>query len=141
MVRHRGRRVVLVLGIALVGIAATALSAALSYGPAHAWAWLGMPVRAGIWLGMVLAALTLALPQRVSAVLLLVVLTVHLALLNDAPPAHTSPRPCWSPGNRAFHPLLWSGPVAGLAVAFCRVGVCTVAGVAAQWGVRVRPPP
>jgi hypothetical protein len=85
MVRHRGRRVVLVLGIALVGIAATALSAALSYGPAHAWAWLGMPVRAGIWLGMVLAALALALPQRVSAVLLLVVLTVHLALLNDAP--------------------------------------------------------
>ena len=85
MVRHRGRRVVLVLGIALVGIAATALSAALSYGPTHAWAWLGMPVRAGIWLGMVLAALMLALPQRVCAVLLLVLLTVHLALLNDAP--------------------------------------------------------
>ena len=85
MVRHRGRRVVLVLGIALVGIAATALSAALSYGPTHAWAWLGMPVRAGIWLGMVLAALMIALPQRVCAVLLLVLLTVHLALLNDAP--------------------------------------------------------
>ena len=37
------------------------------------------------WLGLVLAALSLVLPQRVSAVLLLVVLTIHLALLNDAP--------------------------------------------------------
>lgn len=85
MARHLGRRVVLAVGIALVGVAATALSAALSYGPAHAWAWLGMPVRVGIWVGLVLAALALALPPRASAVLLLVVLTLHLGLLNDAP--------------------------------------------------------
>jgi len=44
-----------------------------------------MPVRVGIWVGLVLAALLLALPQRSSALLLLVVLTVHLGLLNDAP--------------------------------------------------------
>ena len=85
MVRHLGRRVVLVLSIALVGVAATALSAALSYGPANAWAWLGMPVRVGIWVGLVLAALLVALPPRASAVLLLVVLTLQLGLLNDAP--------------------------------------------------------
>ncbi len=85
MVRHLGRRVVLVLAIAVAGVGATALSAALSYGPAHAWAWLGMPARAGIWVGLVLAALLLALPPRASAVLLLVVLTVQLGLLNDAP--------------------------------------------------------
>ena len=85
MVRHLGRRVVLVLSIAVVGVAAPALSAALSYGPANAWAWLGMPVRVGIWVGLVLAALLVALPPRASAVLLLVVLTLQLGLLNDAP--------------------------------------------------------
>lgn len=85
MVRHMGRRVVLVLAIIVGGVGATALSAALSYGPAHAWAWLGMPVRVGIWVGLVLAALLLALPPRASALLLLVVLTLHLGLLNDAP--------------------------------------------------------
>jgi len=85
MVRHLGRRVVLVLAIIVGGVGATALSAALSYGPAHAWAWLGMPVRVGIWVGLVLAALLLALPPRASALLLLVVLTLHLGLLNDAP--------------------------------------------------------
>lgn len=85
MVRHLGRRVLLVLAIIVGGVGATALSAALSYGPAHAWAWLDMPARVGIWVGLVLAALLLALPQRASAVLLLVVLTLHLGLLNDAP--------------------------------------------------------
>jgi len=85
MVRHLGRRVLLVLAIIVGGVGATALSAALSYGPAHAWAWLDMPARVGIWGGLVLAALLLALPQRASAVLLLVVLTLHLGLLNDAP--------------------------------------------------------
>ncbi|MBA4112742.1 MAG: VanZ family protein [Verminephrobacter sp.] len=85
MVRHMGRRVVLVLLIAAAGVGATALSAALSFGPAHAWAWLGMPARAGIWVGLVLAALLVALPQRACAVLLLVVLTIQMGLLNDAP--------------------------------------------------------
>ena len=85
MVRHIGRRVVLVLIIAVAGVGATALSAALSYGPAHAWAWLGLPARVGIWVGLVLAALLVALPQRASAVLLLLVLAIQLGLLNDAP--------------------------------------------------------
>ncbi len=84
-IRQPARRAVFVLATAAVGIAATALSAALSYGPAHAWEWLGVPVHAGIWAGLVLAALALALPRRASAVLLLLVLSVHLALLNDAP--------------------------------------------------------
>ena len=85
VVRHPGRRAVFALATAAVGLAATALSAALSYGPAHAWAWLGLPVRAGLWTGLVLAAMALALPRRASAVVALLVLVVHLALLNDAP--------------------------------------------------------
>ena len=34
-----------------VGVAATALSAALSWGPAHAWAWLSLPVQLGLLVG------------------------------------------------------------------------------------------
>ena len=85
VIRPLVRRAVFVLAIAAVGIAATALSAALSYGPANAWAWLSVPVHAGIWTGLALAALALPLPRRASAVLLVLVLVVHLSLLNDAP--------------------------------------------------------
>ena len=85
VIGHAGRRVVFGLATAAVGVAVTALSAALSYGPAHAWEWLSVPVRAGLWVGLVMAALALALPRRACIVLLLLVLVVHLSLLNDAP--------------------------------------------------------
>lgn len=85
VIRHAGQRVVFALATATVGVAVTALSAALSYGPAHAWEWLSVPVRAGLWVGLVLAALALLLARRACAVLLLLVLTVHLSVLNDAP--------------------------------------------------------
>ena len=85
VVRSLGRRAVFVLATAAVGVAATALSAALGYGPTHAWAWLSLPVRAGIGAGLVLAALGLLLPRRASAVVALLVLVVHLSMLNDAP--------------------------------------------------------
>ena len=68
-----------------VGLAASALSAALSYGPEHAWAWLDAPVQAGVALAVLLAGLLLALPPRVAAALTLLALAVHLSLLNQAP--------------------------------------------------------
>lgn len=85
VISHAGRRVMFALAVAAVGVAVTALSAALSYGPAHVWEWLSVPVRAGLWVGVVLAALALLLPRRACIVLLLLVLLVHLGLLNDAP--------------------------------------------------------
>ncbi|MDB5931642.1 MAG: VanZ family protein [Polaromonas sp.] len=67
------------------GVAVSALSAALSYGPEHAWAWLDAPVQVGVGLAVVLALLLLAVPRRAAAVLALLALTVHLSLLNQAP--------------------------------------------------------
>jgi hypothetical protein len=67
------------------GGAATALSAALSYGPAHAWAWQAVPVQAGMVVATVLALLMLAVPVRVCAAVLLLALVVHASLLNQAP--------------------------------------------------------
>ncbi len=83
--RTAGKRAVLIAATATVGIAATAMSSALSWGPVHAWAWLSVPAQAGISLALVLAAVATGLRQRVCAVLTLVVLSLHLGLLNDAP--------------------------------------------------------
>ena len=82
---HRARRVVLALAVVCVGGGVTALSTALSFGPAHAWDWVSAPVRAGMVLGMALAGFALALSPRACAMLLLVALPVQLGLLNDAP--------------------------------------------------------
>jgi hypothetical protein len=68
-----------------VGVGATALSAALSWGPAHAWAWLSLPVQVGLLLALVLAALALPMPRRGCAALVLLALVLHLSLLNQAP--------------------------------------------------------
>ena len=69
----------------LAGMGATALSAALSYGPAHAWGWLSLPVRAGLWAAPVLGLALAWVPRRGCAAVLLLVLVLHLSLLNQAP--------------------------------------------------------
>ena len=78
------RAVLLVLTLA-AGIAASALSAALSYGPEHAWAWLSMPVQLGIAGALVCGLLLVVARRRLCAALLLMALMVHLSLLNQAP--------------------------------------------------------
>jgi hypothetical protein len=80
----RGRLVFGVLALA-AGIGASALSAALSFGPAHAWAWLTLPVKLGLLVGAGLSLAALPLPRRGCAALLLLALVVHLSLLNQAP--------------------------------------------------------
>ena len=57
-----------------VGRCATALSAALSWGPSHAWAWLSLPVRLGLLVGLVLALVLLPVPRRGCAALVLLAL-------------------------------------------------------------------
>ena len=110
--------------------AATALSAALSWGPAHAWAWLSLPVQLGLLVGLVLALLLLPVPRRGCAALVLA-------------GAGAAPEPA-EPGARQrllrrhpaglgagpLHPLQRPGAVAGLAVALRRAGLCAAARLA-----------
>ena len=84
-VRHMGRRALAALVLVLLGVGVTALSAALSWGPAHAWEWVDLPVRIGVWGGLGLAVIALPASRRRCAVLLLLVLVLHLSILNQAP--------------------------------------------------------
>jgi VanZ family protein len=85
VVRTRTRRAVFVLMVLGAGMAATALSAALSWGPVHAWAWLGLPVQVGIAMALFFSLVLALVPWRASAALLLLSLGIYLSLLNQAP--------------------------------------------------------
>ena len=79
------KRALFSLVMLIVGVGVSALSAVLSYGPEHAWAWLDAPVRAGLGLAAVLALLALPLPRRGAAAFAMLALAAHLSLLNQAP--------------------------------------------------------
>ena len=79
------QRAIMLPLILLVGVAASALSAALSYGPAHAWAWLDLPVQVGMAAALFAGILLLLAPRRLCAALLLMGLVLQLSLLNQAP--------------------------------------------------------
>jgi VanZ family protein len=79
------RRAGFLLAVLAAAMGATLLSAALSYGPAHAWAWFSLPVKAGLVLAGALALALLRVPARVCAALLLLGLGLYLGLINQAP--------------------------------------------------------
>ncbi|MBC7647722.1 MAG: VanZ family protein [Vitreoscilla sp.] len=85
VVRTLWRRAVFAVLLLGAGIAVSGLSAALSYGPQHAWAWLDLPVRAGLMLAAALAVVLLPLGRRGAAALALLALAIQLSLLNQAP--------------------------------------------------------
>ncbi|WBY00276.1 VanZ family protein [Ramlibacter tataouinensis] len=123
-----GRRALFAGLLVAAGVAVTALSSALSWGPAHAWSWLTLPVRLGLVTGLVLALALLALPRRGCAALLLLVLVLQLALLNQAPAnayfTHTLQG--WEQGRFIrFHGLVqwlgWLWPYVALAYVLVRV--------------------
>jgi VanZ family protein len=85
VVRERWRRLVFVPVCVGTGIAFSALSAALSWGPAHAWAWLDLPAQWGLGVAAGAAMLLAMAPWRASAALALLALGLYLSLLNQAP--------------------------------------------------------
>ena len=109
-------------GLALaVAAAASSLSAALTYGPEHAWAWLDLPVQAGLVLAGLLALALLALPRRAALALALLALAIQLGLLNQSPadPYFAQTLQTWEQGRFIrFHGLVqwlgWLWPYAAL---------------------------
>lgn len=85
VLRERRQRYLGIAVLWLAGAAATAFSAAMSWGPQQAWAWLDLPSQVGMLAAAVLASGLALAPWRVSASLALLALGVLLVELNQAP--------------------------------------------------------
>lgn len=79
------RRAAWAVGVMVIALAATALSAALSFGPERAWDWLALPARLGLGAAFVMAVVLMLVPRRLAAALALLALGVYLGVLNQAP--------------------------------------------------------
>lgn len=77
------RMLMSVAGLVL-GVMASSLSAALSYGPVHAWDWISLEVLKALLFAAVALGLLLRAPSRVCQVLVLVAVVWQLVLLNQS---------------------------------------------------------
>ncbi|MDP2370449.1 VanZ family protein [Rhodoferax sp.] len=85
VIRKLTHRAWFLIAVILAGLGTSALSAALSWGPEHAWAWFGAPAKAGLSLAVVSGLALLAAAKRVGIAVLLLALGVYLSLINQAP--------------------------------------------------------
>ena len=113
---------------ASAAVVKSALSAALSWGPSHAWAWLSLPVQLGLLVALVLSFACVAVPRRGCAAILLMALGVHLSVLNQAPASayFADTLAAWEQGrfirfNGLAQWLGWLWPYAVLAYVLLRV--------------------
>ena len=134
VIRTARQRALFSLVMLAVGVGASALSAVLSYGPEHAWAWLDAPVRAGLGLAAVVALLLLPLPRRAAAAFALLALAAHLSLLNQAPASayFAQTLQTWEQGRFVrFHGVMqwlgWLWPYAALLYLLARLSESTEA--------------
>jgi VanZ family protein len=128
IIRTWGRRLLLMGAVLVVGVGTTALSAALSFGPVHAWEWFGLPAKAGFVTALVLGALLLSASARSTAALLVLALGVYLSLLNQMPttPYFAQTLSAWEQGRFIrFHGIAqwvgWVWPYAALAYVMRRI--------------------
>lgn len=113
VVRVRWRRLVMLQLVWVAGFFSNALSAALSWGPQHALAWLDQSTRWAGGLAWLTALLLIFMSWRVLAALLLLSLGVFLSLMNQAPesPYFALTLQAWEQGRFIrFHGLAqWIG--------------------------------
>ena len=84
VLRQRRQRFMAAGVLLILGVAASALSAALTYGPAHTWGWVSAEVAVGLVVA-VLGAVAMAFASaRMCLVLALAALVWQLSLLNNA---------------------------------------------------------
>lgn len=124
VVRSVRHRMLLVLMVLAVGFAASSLSAALSWGPTHTWAWLDPIAALGLVLALVACLALVAVSWRLSASLALLALGLQMGLLNQAPtgPYFAQTLQAWEQGrfirfNGIAQWLGWVWPYAAMGVA------------------------
>jgi len=128
VIRLGGKRLWFLLWMAVFGVGVTSLSAALSFGPEHAWIWLSTPVRGALVVALVLLALLLWVPPRAAAALAVLALGIDLSLINQtaADPYFEQTLFLWEQGRFIrFHGLAqwlgWLWPFAALVYLLSRV--------------------
>jgi len=122
------RRIALVFGASVLGLAAMTLSAALNYGPEHALSWRTATTQPAVLAAMLLAAACAGVSRRTAAALGLVVVTVLAVLAAQAPgdPYFAHTLQAWERGRFIrFHGVAqwigWLWPYAVLAHLLRRV--------------------
>ncbi len=85
IIRSSARRALFLVALLVLGVAVTALSNALSFGPAYAWVWLNLPVQVALATAALAAGVLLGAPRRACAALALLALGVDLSLINQSP--------------------------------------------------------
>jgi len=123
-------RVWLSVAVLAVGVSASGLSAALSWGPTHMWSWLDATTTAGLAAALVLAIALARVPWRWACALVFVLLCGHVALLNQAPenPYFAQTLQSWEQGrfvrfNGLAEWLGWLWPYAAIALVLGRLRV------------------
>jgi VanZ family protein len=101
VVPHRKRRAMFFIAACIISVGISALSAALSFSPEHAWGWLTEPAFVGWAFGALLATVCIAVPPRACLVLLLLALALQMGMLNLAPasPYFTQTLQTWEQGQ------------------------------------------
>jgi hypothetical protein len=128
VIRPGWRRMLFVPTCLGVGALVAALSAILSWGPGHAWAWLDLPSRVALAVALPLALLLAWAPHRAFPALLLLALGVYLSVLNQAPenPYFAQTLQAWEQGrfirfNGLAQWLGWLWPYAVLGYALSAI--------------------
>jgi VanZ family protein len=120
-VRTVWRRAVFLSLFFACALGTAALSSALTFGPAQAWAWLTPQAELGLLTALIVGLLALGLPERWCQLLMLLCLASCLTLLNSAPdsPYFEESLHLWEQGRFIrFHGLSqwlgWIWPFAAL---------------------------
>ena len=128
VIRQAGQRFLYLMWVTLLALGVSALSAALSYGPIHAWTWLGLPVVLGLAFGWLAALAFLPLSARASWAFLLLAVLVQQSILNQSPESayFAQTLQTWEQGRFIrFHGLVqwlgWLWPYAVLLLALVRL--------------------
>ena len=129
VIRGGRRRGIFALAVMAIGIGVTSLSAALSFGPFHAWTWLGLPAKVGLVLALAAACCLLFAPRRVIAALAVLCVGVYLSVLNQAAigPYFEQTMHAWEQGrfirfNGVTQWLAWLWPYATLVYVLVLIG-------------------
>lgn len=95
------RRVLFCLAVVATAVGVSTMSSALSWGPAHAWAWLNGVAQVGLVLGALMAFVLSAVPWRTGCAIALMAMGAYLSLLNQAPdsPYFAQTLQAWEQGS------------------------------------------